>query len=222
MVRAVLVLIATWAFGTTEARAGAWPRDEGEVFLSFGGAIALSGDPQRPVEYDPMIYAEYGWSPRLTLGLDAYSADTDTSGGIFAWARLPLGSAEGDAWAVSAGIGATLKTDDGADAAARLGLHWGRGLETGWLAVDAYLQAGLSPQTRQAKVDVSWGRRFKEDWTILLQGQLGHDAADDIFASTSSSLNWTATDQISLRAGVTQSLTGDRDAALTFETWLRF
>ena len=57
------------------AQAGAWPRPKGETFLSFGqelstGATTLIGA-VTDIRSWSSVYAEYGLTDRLTIGLDA-------------------------------------------------------------------------------------------------------------------------------------------------------
>lgn len=209
--------------GPGAAVAGAWPRDEGEVFLSLGGNLALFGDAVRPVHYDPTVYLEYGLTDRLTLGFDGYTADAGSVGSLFGWARMPLGPTDRNAkWAVSGALGATLLASGRYDPMLRLGLHWGRGLDDGWLAVDAQAQVGVGALSHQAKIDASWGYGLGRGWTVLMQGQVGYGLQGDLYAKLSPSLVYKVNDAISLRAGLTRALTGDRGGGLTFETWLRF
>lgn len=222
MIRAVLLSLVIVLTGAM-ARAGAWPREEGELFLSFGGNIALFGDAVRPVHYDPTIYLEYGLTERLTLGLDGYTADAGTAGSLFAWLRVPWRpDAAGDVWAVSAGLGTTLLHDGAQEATSRLGLHWGRGLENGWLALDAQGQLGVTRLSHQAKIEASWGREFTPLWTGLMQGQIGYGLSGDTYAKIGASGILHATPGLDLRLGLTRALTGDRGGGLTLEAWWRF
>ena len=61
------------------ALAGAWPRPKGETFLSFGqefstGATTLLGA-VTDIRSWSSVYAEYGLTDRLTIGLDAGLGD---------------------------------------------------------------------------------------------------------------------------------------------------
>ncbi|MCP1167188.1 hypothetical protein [Limimaricola litoreus] len=205
------------------AFAGAWPREEGTTFLSLGGNVALFDGATRPVHYDPTIYLEYGVTPRLTFGIDGYAADAGTAGSLFAWIRLPWRPERGgDVWAVSTGLGMTLLQDGYREATTRLGLHWGRGLETGWLAVDAQGQLGVTRLSHQAKVEGTWGRDLAPRWTGLIQAQTGYGLSGDIYAKIGGSFAWQAHETFELRLGLTRALTGDRGGGLTLESWWRF
>ena len=203
--------------------AGAWSREEGTVFLSFGANLALSAAAERPVHYDPTVYVEYRWSERLTLGLDGYTADKGEAGSLFAFARMPIGRNDGAArLAFSLGVGAVAIPTGSIEPSFRVGLHWGRGLVSGWLAVDAELVHAMGADRQQSKVDVTWGYRFSDAIAAVVTGQAGTGLEGDNYAKISPTLVWQATDRISLRAGAVHALTGDRGTGLMTQVWLTF
>ena len=69
-----LTLVFSLCFASL-ATAGAWPREKGTLFIAAGGNFLLSDGAQLPVHYDPTVYAEYGLTDRVTIGLDLYTAD---------------------------------------------------------------------------------------------------------------------------------------------------
>lgn len=216
---AILSLSATHA--AERAHAGAWPREEGETFLALGG-IATLEDGATSARYDPTLYAEHGVTDRLTLGIDGYAGDAET-GSLFVWGRLPLPSgAGGDVRAVSAGLGTTRLSDGGHAAAGRIGLHWGRGWDDGWLALDAQAQLGTDRQARRTKAEATWGRRLTPQWSGLLQGEIGHGPDDGTQARAGGSVLRHVTPGFDIRAGLNHALAGGRDTGLTLEGWWRF
>ena len=74
----------------TSAHAGAWSREKGELFIAAGGNFLLSEGARLPVHYDPTLYAEYGASERVTLGLDIHTADAGRIGTAFFFASFRL------------------------------------------------------------------------------------------------------------------------------------
>ena len=210
------------------AHSGAWPRDEGTIFFAVGGNVALSDAARRPVHYDPTVYLEYGLTQSLTVGLDGYLADAGDAGSGFAFVRYPLsfGSLGGpdsrNRLAVSLGLGATVLPNAEIDTGLRLSFHFGRGLETGWLSLDAdvvrYVEAGQN----QTKLSFTWGRDFTERWTAILEGQIGTGLTGDIYAKVTPSFAWHATERLTVRVGATKALTGDRGAGLMVQTWWQF
>ena len=220
MLRCALLLVSVLA---TPAGAGAWAREEGTWFVALGGNVALLGDAVSPVYYDPTIYLEYGLTPRLTLGLDGFTADRGTAGSVFVFLRFPLGPAEGnERFALSLATGATLMPDRTLEETPRLGFHWGRGLDGGWLAVDAEVKYGLTRGIAQSKVDMTWGHRFDDQWSSVLVTTAGIGLEGDFYAKVAPSLAYEVNDRLSLRAGAVQALTGDFGTGVNAEVWLRF
>ena len=87
-----------FALAATEAAAGAWPRPKGETFVSIAtrqstGARTLIGAVQDLHNYTS-IYAEYGLTERLTVGLDAGhgSGPDEAVDAALVFARLPVWS----------------------------------------------------------------------------------------------------------------------------------
>ena len=225
MHRLLLALLLTLCLARP-ALSGAWMREEGEWFLSFGGNVALSEAAQRPVHYDPTAYLEYGLTPGLTLGLDGYVADAGDAGSVFAFARLPLATAalpERARLAFSLGAGATIIPTGEIEPSARLGLSFGYGLDSGWLAADAeVVQALGGSDRRQSKLDLTWGYRLGPDWTSILSAQVGTGLEGDFYAKVTPSIAWRMTERVQLRVGATHALTGDRGTGLLMQVWTTF
>lgn len=208
---------------SSQSHAGAWPREEGETFLSFGGNVALFGEAVRPVYYDPTIYLEYGLTPRLTIGIDGFTADKGAAGSLFVFARYPLSPADSpDKFAISIATGATLMPNGELEETPRLGLHWGGGMATGWMAADTQISHGLTRGITQTKIDVTWGYRFDDAWTGILIGSAGIGLTGDVYAKVSPSILYEINDQYSVRTGLVQALTGDLGSGLSLELWAKF
>jgi hypothetical protein len=219
MLRTIFLLLLL----ATQSHAGAWPREEGTVFLSFGGNVALFGEAVRPVHYDPTVYLEYGLTERLTIGIDGFTADKGTAGSLFVFARAPVLAESGsDKLAVSLGLGATLMPDGSLEGTPRLGLHWGRGLSNGWLAADTELTYGLTRETAQTKIDVTAGYNLTDDWTAILVATAGIGLTGDVYVKASPSILYHVNDTISIRTGLVQALSGDYGGGLSLEAWIRF
>lgn len=86
--------IFIFLFAGSTASAGAWMREEGELFIAAGGNFLLSDGAKLPVHYDPTLYAEYGMSEGVTVGLDLHTADAGRIGSLFLFASFPLGDRE--------------------------------------------------------------------------------------------------------------------------------
>ena len=219
MIRLTLLTLSL----ANSADAGAWPRNEGEVFLSFGSNVALLGEAVRPVYYDPTLYLEYGLTGRVTIGVDGFTADRGDAGSLFAFARYAFDlPGSGDAWGVGFGVGTTIVPDGSHDMTLRTTLHWGRGLETGWLAVDAEASFGLDRNLTQTKIDATWGYRFDDTWISATQFQVGTGLTGDTYVKVAPSIIWVARDNLQVRAGLVQALSGDYGTALSLQTWVTF
>ncbi|WP_236951419.1 hypothetical protein [Ketogulonicigenium robustum] len=217
----------------TQVAAGAWPRDEGEVFISLGGNVALFSS-VRPVHYDPTYYVEYGVTPWLTVGLDGFHADRGAARNAFGFARIPLlQNVAGHQLAVSVAVGQLrykgLDRDAETLPMARLALHWGYGLNDGWLAADVQTQFHLprdgaddGPDLSQSKADLTWGYRFGGHWMMTWTLQLGYGLDHDFYAKITPAAGFELREGLSLRGSYTQALSGDRGAALGLEAWFTF
>jgi hypothetical protein len=205
------------------AQAGAWAQEQGAFFLSFGGNVALFSGATRPVHYDPTLYIEYGLTERLTVGFDGYTSDATEVVNGFVFLRYPIGSTAGRsrlAFSIAGGASEIPGLD--LETTGRLGLHWGYGLENGWLAADATTVLGLSVGEREGKVEVTWGQDLPGRWTGLLQMQAGIGFSGDEYAKVTPSIMYELSEATRLRAGFVQALTGDQGSAAMIEVWLQF
>ena len=220
--RFLLILILLTCAGST-ASGGAWPRDKGSLFIAAGGNFLLSEGAELPVYYDPTVYAEYGLSDRITLGLDLYTADKGRIASAFAFAAVPVGALDAKNRAmVSLGYGYRLNADTSTEALMRMGLSLGRGLDNGWLAADISATIGTVDTTWRPKADFNWGRRWSPRWTTTLQLQTGQGFFNDYYAKYSPTVIFDVTDRIKINIGAVKAMTGDGGGALKAETWLTF
>jgi hypothetical protein len=205
------------------AEAGAWAQEQGAVFLSFGGNVALFEGATRPVHYDPTLYIEYGLTDRITVGFDGYTSDATAVVNGFVFLRFPVGPTDGRSrFALSVAGGASEIPGLDLETTGRLGLHWGYGLDSGWLAADATTVFGLGVGEREGKVEATWGQELTERWTGLVQLQTGVGFSGDSYAKVTPSVLYALSDATRLRAGFVQALTGDRGSGLMVEVWLQF
>lgn len=204
-------------------QAGAWPREKGALFIAAGGNFWLSDGAQLPVHYDPTLYAEFGLTERLTLGLDLYTADKGQILSGFVFASVPIGDLEArNRYMISLAYGTRLDAREKTDVLLRGGFHWGRGLENGWLAIDASATYGINDPVWRPKADFTWGRNWSDRWTTTLQLQTGQGFTGDLYAKISPTVIWTMNDDLKFSLGGVQALTGDRGFALKAETWITF
>lgn len=215
--------LTIFLFTTSLASAGAWPREKGEIFIAAGGNFLLSEGARLPVHYDPTLYAEFGASKRMTLGLDFHTADAGRIGTAFLFASFPIGDLEAqNKVAASLAFGVRVDADHPTETLLRGGLSWGRGLDKGWLAIDASATYGTNERTFRPKVDMTWGHRWTEKWMTSLQLQTGQGFTNDYYAKIAPSLIYNFNDRIKIHLGAVHALTGDRGSGLKLETWMTF
>lgn len=220
--RALLPIMLT-LFLASQACAGAWSREKGTLFIAAGGNFLLSDGAELPVYYDPTVYAEYGLTDRVTLGLDLYTADKGRIASAFGFVAVPVGSITGKTRAtVSAGYGYRLNTDTSTEALMRMGLSLGRGLDAGWLSLDASATFGTRDSVWRPKMDLTWGHAFAERWTGTLQLQTGQGYYDDYYAKVSPTIIFSVRDNFKVNVGAVKAFSGDGGSALKLETWLIF
>ncbi len=213
----LFILIANPVF------AGAWAREKGQVFIASGGNFLLSDGAQLPVHYDPTVYLEYGLSDLLTIGGDYHTADQGRINTGFVFARFPLGDPTAThKFAASIALGARVDALNPMEKLMKGGLSWGRGLETGWLAVDYSATYGDIDQVFRSKTDFTWGYNLSERWTTTLQLQTGEGFTDDFYAKVSPSILFMVNDRYRISVGAVQALTGDNGSALKLDLWTTF
>ena len=203
--------------------AGAWPREEGQVFVSFGGNFLLSDGAQLPVHYDPTLYLEYGVSTELTLGLAYHKAAQDRVDAGMIFMRLPFGPNTGaDHFAFSLGVGARTDRDTADEALLQGGLHWGRGFDEGWFSVDYTATYGSERRSFQSKADFTWGQDLTSHWTAFFQMQIGEGLGGDFYAKANPAIVYRINERNRLSIGAIKALTGDGGSALKLELWSQF
>ncbi len=219
----VVLVVCLLALTASVAQAGAWAREKGDLFIAVGGNFLLSDGAQLPVHYDPTLYAEWGMTDRITLGLDIHTADKGRIGTAFAFANIPIGDLTAkNRWAINLAYGLRANESQPIETLLRGGFSWGRGLDNGWLAVDASATIGTIDTTWRPKMDATWGRNWNDRWTTTFQLQTGQGWTDDIYAKISPTVIWTWRPNMKVALGAVQGLTGDRGSALKLETWLTF
>lgn len=123
------------------AMSGAWLREQGTAFAA--ASVTVFSDEMGGYEYKTGLYAEWGFRPRLTLGLDA-EEHRDLYGHALVFARVPVADfGNPGRLAAEFGLGA-YHNGIRAWALYKATLSYGKGIETGlgngWLAVDAALE----------------------------------------------------------------------------------
>ncbi|SFR46236.1 hypothetical protein SAMN04488005_2227 [Yoonia tamlensis] len=202
------------------AQAGPWPREKGVVFTAFGGNFLLSEGAQLPVNYDPTFYGEYGLNGTVTFGVDYHTADLGRIQAAVFFASFPLGEPVGpDVFSAQIGLGARMDPLNPVEHLLRGGVSWGRGLDSGWMAIDASATYGDIDQLWRPKADFTWGHHLNDRWSVMAQLQTGQGYDDDTYAKVNPAVIFHINDRYSVSIGAVHALTGDRGSALKLDLW---
>lgn len=204
------------------AQAGAWPRAEGTGFVSLSQRLswpqdlaALQTDDARQ-DY-ATLYAEYGVTDRLTLGLDlGRSVSGDDKSVLFV--QYPLRAAPtGPKVTAQLGLGRI-----GDKTILRPGLSLGWGLERGWLSLDGVAEIATREKTTDYKLDITWGRSLSKDRKLILQVQTGFPTHGDAFVRLAPSMVFPVSDRLQAELGVTWDVSGDDRMGILVGLWRDF
>lgn len=230
--RALLVSLIL-LFSAGAAVAGAWPRERGETFLSFGQSVS-SGTPallapDLSFRSYTSVYAEYGLTERVTLGFDGaygWGPEADLWTGL-AFARWPIArSSSGDRFAVDLGLGRRVDSEDGGDTRARLGLAWGRGFEIGWgqgwMGVESSAERLIPANDTLYKADFTIGLKPGDDWMLIFQVQSGLYPEADPLVRVAPSVVRRLGEHMHAQLGADTTVTGERSYGVKLSTWISF
>ncbi len=151
--------------------AGAWPRDEGSVFLSVGtGHLSPeTGGSQS----ETTLYAEWGLKGAYTLGFSG-SVNMDSSGEGHIFLRLPPYRWEGGALAaLEFGLGTKSVDRVTFTQFLKLGGAWSKGItlrdRSGWLSVDLGVFLDTDGSDDRVKLDTTLGLSVSERLAVVGQ-----------------------------------------------------
>ena len=244
MMRAALLgLMLTIAAGP--AAAGAWPRAEGEAFVSLGSTLAPEGEMlvtgTGSLRSYTSVYAEYGLTPKWTIGLDAGfgQGDGDRTTAALVFARYPLWQTDsGHHVAAELGIGyideqvdtpnitAIMDEDPEQQFRIRPGLSWGKGFESrwggGWMGIESSLEWRAPTGELAFKTDLTAGLKPSDRWMGILQLQYGNYPDSDPVLRLVPSVVRKFGSRTHLQLGIMAPLVGDDTPGIKFATWITF
>lgn len=215
------------------ALSGAWPRDQGAVFLSF------SAERDRAGNHYAGLYGEYGLSARRTLGVQLGQAEGERS--LLIWIQRAIGDdAARNRWALSAGGGA-LHRDGQWLPMGQAGVSWGRGfdeiMQGGWMAADSRIRvtgrireawevaadggAYLTPES-EAKLDLTLGLRVTAGLMVITQ--LRFEYRDDTGPGSKLATSFVRDlyGPAKIEIGALVPISGQGERALKLGTWFEF
>lgn len=195
--------------------AGAWAREEGRFFAS---ASVMTPPGSATDDALVMLYGEYGLRTHVTIGFDAHgpakATQNDARGQVIGFARLQFLQKGKNIWAMSLGAGADLGTQT--MPFVRLGGHWGRGEEAGWISADAYADLRQDQRPRY-KLDITRGWRLTDVWAVQAQVQ-GSRVDGQSYWSLEPSIMYKIKDTFTIHAAISQPQDGA--AQIKLGVWL--
>lgn len=233
-----LALLALYLIGPC-ASAGPWPREQGQTFLS---ATYETGGPDDHAS----LYAEYGLSKRLTLGLDV-GATADKTKKAIGFARWPVGGTDRPLrMAAQLGLGYAERwrippfklviTGGGPlpplpgprpkmRPVLQSGFSLGRGLtilgHDGWVTLDTLAETDEELAT-QYTADATGGLKTRKGHMLIVQLQTGASDTGKTWAKLAPSFVMTFSKATQLEVGLTTGLTGGDHTAARFGLWQKF
>ena len=200
------------------AFAGAWPRGDGKVFLTFSHhvtAAAVTG----PFYNYTAFYLEYGLNDRFTLGLDLGNGVSGEDKAVV-FLRGPLWQ---DARMGRLGWELGLGRIAGAHAL-RPGISYGKALPggAGWLALDVVAEIPLDAPRLDRKADLTLGFNHSDRLRSIWQVQTGKSQGDPGFARIAPSLIVKLRKGSYLEVGASAELRGPRAFGLKIGSWQEF
>ncbi len=207
----------------TVGSAGAWPREKGEVFLSLSQEIYDAG---RANEQYTKLYAEYGFSPRFTLGAETSNSAAYGKQSIAAFVRARVGKPDArQKLAIELGLGVE-KAPSGPSNFLRGGTSWGVGFESplghGWGNIDVSTEYWLLTGSLVQKADFTLGLQAKKRTKLILQLQTGGGPMVQDYARFAPSVVYELRPGRLVEFGVRKGLYGDRSQGVKIGTWLQF
>jgi hypothetical protein len=233
MSKVLALVVGLAVLPASEGMAGAWPREEGQVFLSFSQTTSSGArtvlEAVQDVRSYSSIYAEYGLTPELTVGFDAGLArgDQDQASAWNLFLRRPVWVAKnGNRFAAELGIGQLNDPDNGRQWRIKPGLSWGRGFESrwggGWVGLESSAAYRFSSQDFEFKTDFTAGLRPTDRWMLIFQVQSGRYGADDPIVRLAPSVVRRFGEKMHVQLGFIQSVAGDDAMGVKIGTWLTF
>ncbi|MDF3607132.1 hypothetical protein PE067_13910 [Paracoccus sp. DMF-8] len=219
---------------THTVAAGPWARETGKTFLS------LSVEQDREDDRYTSLYAEYGLSPRHTVGLELGHADQDETSALL-WFQRVLDNGQGpDRVSVASGIGA-IRRDGQTVPVGQISAHWGRGFDRfaggGWMTVDTRIKVAgemrtewqapgvsvsyLTPET-SAKADLTLGLKPRAAIMLITQLRLEQRKDSGFSAKLAGSVVQDIAGPAKVELGVIAPVSGDGEPALKIGSWLEF
>jgi hypothetical protein len=227
------LLIALAAAMPQRVEAGAWPREQGSLFVSVSQTVSTGArtliSASQDIRNYTSFYGEYGLTGKFTLGVDAGFAggDQDAASSWLVFARYPLLMTDsGHHVALEFGLGSQDEPEWGQQSRLRPGLSWGKGFESrwggGWVGLEASADYRIKSKDFGLKADLTAGIRPSERWMLIFQVQSSQYGDDDPIVRVAPSAVRQFGAHTHLQVGFTAPVAGDDAFGIKFGTWAHF
>jgi len=215
----LLVILAILPWLATAVHAGAWMRAKGEGFLSLSGTV------EEPDEFGLYrqsfgLYAEYGATDRLTLGVDL-GGDMLRMSKALAFLRWPLRD-PGRETKIALEIGAgQVERENALRPALSVGRGFALGTRHGWLNVDTraiVFESGAIAWETELTAGLSVSERIK----VIAQVQAGIPVRGRDYLRLAPSAVYEMRPGTHLEFGVTEPLSGGGKRGVKLGLWRTF
>lgn len=214
------------------ALAGAWPRGEGQSFISvsslFSTGLESLQSPDSDFTFFGSVFAEYGLDADWTLGFAGAYGDGDDDeevSGIVFLRRTAFRLEGGHIFAGELGLGWLDESDDGATARIRPGFSWGRGFESaygnGWMGLDTSVEWRVAEDDLVYKADFTLGLAPAERWLVFGQLQTAYFPDGEI-VKLSPNIAYEVWEGSQLQLGLSIGLAGDDGVGVRVAQWFSF
>jgi len=219
MLARLILVFALLPWPATMAQAGAWPRARGEGFAAASGTVE-GPDAFGIYRQSFSLYAEYGATERLTLGVDL-GGDIQRMTKAVAFVRWPLGpTARPLKLALEMGAGQVEGEN-----ALRPSFSVGRGIRIGrhhgWLNADTraiLFDGGAAAYETDLTAGMSLGERVK----ALVQLQGGIPARGRTYLRLAPSLVYEARPGMHIELGLSEPVSGGGERGVKLGLWRKF
>lgn len=221
-----IFLLLSALIWSSAAFGGAWPREVGGVFLSFGTSFDVNYDvPGNESAQMHTLFAEYGLRPKLTLGLDAQLTDQGDYSAILFLRRPIIEKSQSHRFAFQGGVGIVEKAKK-SDYLIQGGFAWGKGIETkfgsGWMSLDSSLEYHLDSADVVTKADFTFGVKPSTRTKLMVQVQTGAYPGSDPYVRFAPSIAREFGKGRHLVLEGNFGVLGESKAGMKLGTWLEF
>lgn len=227
-----LTIVAALMLAGTQAQAGAWPRGEGNLFLSlkYTGAWDREAIMLRDFtrENRQQVYGEWGVAPRLTFGAEVARSGPEEAPirerRVFG--RYTFLQRGRHVMSAELGFGGRANDFQYEVSYVRPGLAWGGGFESrfgaGWMELDGQAEIYESDDAPALKLDATLGLNLTDRLTVVMQGRAGDYPGTDPYFRLAPSVVVRLTDWLRVQAEVEAGAWNDTGVAAALGLWIEF